>query len=244
MIRVAAGEKLAFGQKDVKLTGWAIESRLYAEDPYRNFLPSIGRLTRYRPPSEGRHADGTIVRNDTGVYEGGEISMYYDPMVAKLCTWGSDRTAAIDAMGRALDDFEVEGIGHNLPFLSAVMGNTRFREGRLTTAFIAEEFPDGFAGVAPDAASARKTGGRGGSGQRSPAAPRHEDFRNDRQPSSPRRRRLGRRLRARHRRRDAVAGGRRLADHLRGRRDRGDPQRLAAGPDACDLLRRRCCRWA
>ncbi len=156
MIRVAAGEKLAFGQKDVKLTGWAIESRLYAEDPYRNFLPSIGRLTRYRPPAEGRHDDGTIVRNDTGVYEGGEISMYYDPMVAKLCTWGPDRTAAIDAMGRALDDFEVEGIGHNLPFLSAVMGNARFREGHLTTAFIAEEFPDGFHGVEPDAAAARK----------------------------------------------------------------------------------------
>lgn len=156
MIRVAAGEKLAISQKDVKLNGWAIESRLYAEDPYRNFLPSIGRLTRYRPPAEGRHADGTVVRNDTGVYEGGEISMYYDPMVAKLCTWGSDRTAAIDAMGRALDDFEVEGIGHNLPFLSAVMGHKRFREGHLTTAFIAEEFPDGFHGVEPDAVSARK----------------------------------------------------------------------------------------
>ncbi|MDR6755225.1 propionyl-CoA carboxylase alpha chain [Mycoplana sp. BE70] len=156
MIRVASGEKLAFGQKDVKLHGWAIESRLYAEDPYRNFLPSIGRLTRYRPPAEGRHADSTVVRNDTGVYEGGEISMYYDPMVAKLCTWGSDRTAAIDAMGRALDDFEVEGIGHNLPFLSAVMGHKRFREGHLTTAFIAEEFPDGFHGVEPDAVSARK----------------------------------------------------------------------------------------
>jgi propionyl-CoA carboxylase alpha chain len=155
MIRIAAGEKLAFGQADVKLNGWAIESRLYAEDPYRNFLPSIGRLTRYRPPAEGAHEDGTIVRNDTGVYEGGEISMYYDPMVAKLCSWGPDRTAAIEAMGRALDDFEVEGIGHNLPFLSAVMQNGRFREGRLTTAFIAEEFPDGFHGLAPDTAAAR-----------------------------------------------------------------------------------------
>ncbi|PTM97392.1 biotin carboxyl carrier protein /biotin carboxylase [Mycoplana dimorpha] len=156
MIRVAAGEKLAFGQRDVTLNGWAIESRLYAEDPYRNFLPSIGRLTRYRPPAEGEHADGTIVRNDTGVCEGGEISMYYDPMVAKLCTWGPDRTAAIDAMGRALDDFEVEGIGHNLPFLSSVMQNERFRAGNLTTAFIAEEFPDGFHGVEPAAAAARK----------------------------------------------------------------------------------------
>lgn len=156
MIRVAAGEKLSFGQADVRLSGWAIESRLYAEDPYRNFLPSIGRLTRYRPPAEGRHADGTVVRNDTGVYEGGEISMYYDPMVAKLCAWGPDRAAAVNAMGRALDDFEVEGIGHNLPFLSAVMQNDRFRQGHLTTAFIAEEFPDGFEGVTPDEVSRRK----------------------------------------------------------------------------------------
>ncbi|HEV7250412.1 MAG TPA: acetyl/propionyl/methylcrotonyl-CoA carboxylase subunit alpha [Shinella sp.] len=156
MIRVAAGERLAFGQEDVRLDGWAIESRLYAEDPYRNFLPSIGRLTRYRPPVEGEQADGTVVRNDTGVFEGGEISMYYDPMVAKLCTWAPDRLSAIDAMARALDDFEVEGIGHNLPFLSAVMGNPRFRDGQLTTAFIAEEFPDGFHGVAPDAAAARQ----------------------------------------------------------------------------------------
>jgi propionyl-CoA carboxylase alpha chain len=156
MIRVAAGEKLTFGQNDVRLNGWAIESRLYAEDPYRNFLPSIGRLSRYRPPKEGQHADGTIVRNDTGVFEGGEISMYYDPMVAKLCTWAPDRLTAIDAMSTALDDFEVEGIGHNLPFLSAVMQHDRFRAGRLTTAFIAEEFPDGFHGVEPDPASAQK----------------------------------------------------------------------------------------
>lgn len=156
MIRVAAGEKLTFGQNDVKLNGWAIESRLYAEDPYRNFLPSIGRLSRYRPPAEGPQADGSVVRNDTGVFEGGEISMYYDPMVAKLCTWAPTRLDAIDAMATALDDFEVEGIGHNLPFLSAVMGNERFRAGRLTTAFIAEEFPDGFHGVAPDAAATRQ----------------------------------------------------------------------------------------
>ncbi|MCC2613076.1 acetyl/propionyl/methylcrotonyl-CoA carboxylase subunit alpha [Neorhizobium sp. Rsf11] len=155
MIRVAAGEKLSFGQDDVKLNGWAIESRLYAEDPYRNFLPSIGRLMRYRPPVEGRQDDGTVIRNDTGVFEGGEISMYYDPMIAKLCTWAPDREKAIDAMGAALDDFEVEGIGHNLPFLSAVMGQERFRSGRLTTAYIAEEFPDGFAGIEPDASSAR-----------------------------------------------------------------------------------------
>ncbi len=161
MIRVAAGEKLSFGQDDVKLNGWAIESRLYAEDPYRNFLPSIGRLSRYRPPVEGKKADGTIVRNDTGVFEGGEISMYYDPMIAKLCTWAvgegtAARIKAIDAMGAALDDFEVEGIGHNLPFLSAVMGQERFRSGQLTTAYIAEEFPEGFAGVQPDQTDIRK----------------------------------------------------------------------------------------
>ena len=156
MIRIAAGEKLAFGQDDVKLAGWAIESRLYAEDPYRNFLPSIGRLTRYRPPEEGRQDDGTVIRNDTGVFEGGEISMYYDPMIAKLCTWGRDRTTAVEAMADALDAFEVEGIGHNLPFLSAVMQQARFREGRLTTAYIAEEFKDGFQGVAPDEPAALK----------------------------------------------------------------------------------------
>ncbi|MEY9325401.1 acetyl-CoA carboxylase biotin carboxylase subunit [Sinorhizobium fredii] len=156
MIRVAAGEKLSFTQDDVKLEGWAIESRLYAEDPYRNFLPSIGRLTRYRPPEEGRQDDDTVIRNDTGVFEGGEISMYYDPMIAKLCAWGPDRAQAVEAMAKALDAFEVEGIGHNLPFLSAVMQQERFREGRLTTAYIAEEFTDGFQGVTPDEAAAMK----------------------------------------------------------------------------------------
>ncbi len=149
MIRVANGEKLAMTQADIRLDGWAIESRLYAEDPYRGFLPSIGRLTRYRPPAEGHQPDGTIVRNDTGVYEGGEISMYYDPMIAKLCTWAPDRRTAIDAMAEALDRFEVEGIGHNLPFLSAVMAHPRFCSGNITTAFIAEEWPQGFAGVSP-----------------------------------------------------------------------------------------------
>ncbi len=149
MIRIAAGERLRFGQDDVRLDGWAIESRLYAEDPYRNFLPSIGRLTRYRPPSEGRNADGTVIRNDTGVFEGGEISMHYDPMIAKLCAWAPDRLMAIEAMAQGLDEFVVEGIGHNLPFLSAVMGQERFREGRLTTAYIAEEFPEGFSGAKP-----------------------------------------------------------------------------------------------
>jgi propionyl-CoA carboxylase alpha chain len=146
MIRVANGEELALRQKDVKLNGWAVESRLYAEDPYRNFLPSIGRLSRYRPPQEV--ADAThVVRNDTGVFEGGEISMYYDPMIAKLCTWAPDRAAAIEEMRVALDSFEVEGIGHNLPFLSAVMDHEKFTSGNMTTAFIEEEFPDGFDGV-------------------------------------------------------------------------------------------------
>ncbi len=156
MIRVAAGERLSLSQPDIKLNGWAIESRLYAEDPYRNFLPSIGRLTRYRPPEEGRQENGTILRNDTGVLEGGEISMYYDPMIAKLCSWGETRLSAIDAMGEALDRFEVEGIGHNLPFLSAVMQHPRFRSGNLTTGFIAEEFPDGFSGVEPETQAAER----------------------------------------------------------------------------------------
>ena len=146
MIRVAAGEKLALSQDDVKLNGWAIESRLYAEDPYRNFLPSTGRLTRYRPPAE-EATEAYVVRNDTGVYEGGEISMFYDPMIAKLCTWAPDRGAAIEAMRTALDAFEVEGIGHNLPFLSAVMDHPRFVAGDITTAFIDEEYPEGFQGV-------------------------------------------------------------------------------------------------
>ena len=156
MIRVAAGEKLRHTQNDIKLNGWAVESRLYAEDPFRNFLPSIGRLSRYRPPLEGLGDDGTIIRNDTGVSEGGEISMHYDPMIAKLCAWAPDRQSAIAAMGKALDDFEIEGIGHNLPFLSAVMDHPRFCEGRLTTAFIAEEYPHGFAGVSPSEEDAKK----------------------------------------------------------------------------------------
>jgi propionyl-CoA carboxylase alpha chain len=145
MIRVAAGEKLALAQDDVKLEGWAIESRLYAEDPYRKFLPSIGRLTRYRPPEEIATPE-RVVRNDTGVFEGGEISMYYDPMIAKLCTWAPTRADAIEGMRQALDGFEVEGIGHNLPFLSAVMEHPKFVAGDMTTAFIAEEWPEGFAG--------------------------------------------------------------------------------------------------
>ena len=146
MIRVAYGAKLSMKQSDIGINGWAIESRLYAEDPYRNFLPSIGRLTRYRPPTE--MADETrAIRNDTGVYEGGEISMYYDPMIAKLCTWAPDRKTAIAEMRAALDEFELEGIGHNLPFLSAVMDHERFISGNISTAFIEEEYPDGFQGA-------------------------------------------------------------------------------------------------
>jgi propionyl-CoA carboxylase alpha chain len=150
MIRVAYGEKLPFAQADLKINGWAMESRLYAEDPYRNFLPSIGRLTRYRPPAEGISARGGIVRNDTGVFEGGEISMFYDPMIAKLCTWAPTRLGAIEEMRLALDQFEVEGIGHNLPFVGAVMDHPRFVSGDITTAFIAEEYPDGFQGAVLD----------------------------------------------------------------------------------------------
>ena len=148
MIRIAAGERLALAQDDIKLNGWAVESRLYAEDPYRNFLPSIGRLTRYRPPEEGKNG-AAVLRNDTGVYEGAEISMYYDPMVAKLCTWAPTRLQAIDAMSDALDGFVVDGIEHNVPFLAALMRHPRWREGRLSTGFIAEEYPEGFAPMAP-----------------------------------------------------------------------------------------------
>ncbi|SMY08529.1 acetyl-CoA carboxylase biotin carboxylase subunit [Flavimaricola marinus] len=155
MIRVAAGEKLPFAQGDIQLNGWAVESRLYAEDPYRNFLPSIGRLSRYRPPVE-EASETHAVRNDTGVYEGGEISMYYDPMIAKLCTWAPTRKDAIKDMSVALDRFEVEGIGHNLPFLSAVMEHPKFVSGDITTAFIAEEWPEGFEGVTLPDASIRR----------------------------------------------------------------------------------------
>ena len=148
MIRVAAGEPLAFAQDDLRIDGWAVESRIYAEDPYRGFLPSIGRLVRYQPPAEGER--GTYrVRNDSGVREGDEISMFYDPMIAKLCTWGATREAAVDGMGRALEDLELEGLGHNTPFLSAVMEQERFRSGALSTSYIKDEFPDGFHGLEP-----------------------------------------------------------------------------------------------
>ncbi len=155
MIRVAAGEKLAIAQKDVTLTGWAVESRLYAEDPFRNFLPSIGRLVKYRPPAEASK-DGITIRNDTGVQEGGEISIHYDPMIAKLVTHAPSRAAAIEAQATALDSFYVDGIRHNIPFLSALMHHPRWREGRLSTGFIAEEFPKGFAVRLPEGEVARR----------------------------------------------------------------------------------------
>jgi propionyl-CoA carboxylase alpha chain len=142
MIRIAAGETLALRQDDIRPDGWAIECRLYAEDPYRNFMPSIGRLTRCQPP-----AQTAAVRVDTGVIEGSEITMYYDPMIAKLITRGRDRAEAIAAMREALDGYYVRGINHNMSFLSALINHPRFIEGRLTTAFIDEEYPDGFAGA-------------------------------------------------------------------------------------------------
>jgi propionyl-CoA carboxylase alpha chain len=150
MIRVAAGEKLGFAQKDVRLQGWSMEARVYAEDPVRGFLPSIGRLVRYRPP----RASATV-RVDTGVYEGAEISMFYDPMIAKLITYGRDRVEAIDTMQSALDTFEIGGVSHNIPFLSALLALPRFREGRLTTGLIAEEFPGGFKGARRSAEDTR-----------------------------------------------------------------------------------------
>ncbi|MEK9212400.1 acetyl/propionyl/methylcrotonyl-CoA carboxylase subunit alpha [Sphingomonas sp. 2378] len=146
MIRVAAGEPLSFRQEDVTLTGWAIENRVYAEDPYRGFLPSTGRLIRYNPPAE-EHDDAIRVRVDDGVAEGGEVSMFYDPMIAKLVTWAPTREAAIDAQIAALDAFEIVGPGTNIDFVSALMQHPRFRSGALSTGFIAEEYPDGFQGA-------------------------------------------------------------------------------------------------
>lgn len=170
MIRVAAGEKLQLTQDDIVLKGWAIESRIYAEDPYRQFLPSIGRIQRYSEPATnvdyGSHqfpADPNaidnlpnLVRCDSGVEEGGEISMYYDPMIAKLCTWAPERKDAIAEMGDALDAYDIQGVGNNLHFVSAIMQHERFKEGRLTTAFIEEEYPDGFTPLIPDATTEKK----------------------------------------------------------------------------------------
>ena len=154
MIRSAWGEALSFKQDDLKINGWAIESRIYAEDPYRGFLPSIGRLVRYEQPEEGEQ-DGYVVRNDSGVREGDEISMFYDPMIAKLCAWGPTREAAVDGMARALEDTHLSGLGHNIPFLSAVMDQQRFRSGELSTSYIKDEFPEGFHGLTPSERQAR-----------------------------------------------------------------------------------------
>ena len=150
MMLVASGEPLAFGQDDLKINGWAIESRIYAEDPYRKFLPSIGRLVRYQAPEEGPRQAYTV-RNDAGVREGDEISMFYDPMISKLYTWAPTRAGAIAGMGRVLEDFHIEGVATNLPFLAAVMDQQRFQSGELSTNYIKDEFPDGFDGTAPTA---------------------------------------------------------------------------------------------
>ncbi len=155
MIRVAAGEKLPFTQDDVTIDGWSIENRVYAEDPYRGFLPSIGRLVEYDPPVEPWADDGAAngrrgvdgIRVDDGVFEGGEVSIHYDPMIAKLVTWGETRKEAADLQVQALDAFRIAGLGHNVDFLSAIMQHPRFRSGELTTGFIAEEYPEGFQGA-------------------------------------------------------------------------------------------------
>jgi len=149
MIRVAAGEKLAFRQDDIGINGWSVETRVYAEDPYRHFLPSTGRLIRYWPSVEHREKD-LVVRVDDGVADGGEVSMFYDPMIAKLITWAPTRLEAIDAQVEALDQFVIDGISDNVDFLSALMQHERFRSGEITTGFIAEEYPEGFEGAPAD----------------------------------------------------------------------------------------------
>ena len=150
MIRIAAGEPLPLKQQDVRLSGWAVETRIYAEDPERGFLPSIGRLKRYLPPRKADAPQGKL-RIDSGVVEGQEITVHYDPMIAKLVTWAPDRAAAIAAQAEALDAFHIDGISHNIPFLSAIMDNPRWQAGKLSTAFVEEEFPAGTAGLEPSA---------------------------------------------------------------------------------------------
>jgi propionyl-CoA carboxylase alpha chain len=153
MIRIAAGEPLRIRQSDIRASGWAIEARIYAENAFRDFLPSVGRLTYYRPPRE-ESGPNTAIRVDTGVVEGSEISLYYDPLVAKLCAWAPDRASATERMADALDAFTLEGVRHNIPFLAALMQHPRWKAGDLSTGFIAEEYPDGFRGVTPDAEEA------------------------------------------------------------------------------------------
>ena len=155
MIRVAQGETLPIAQSDVQLNGWAMESRIYAEDPYKGFLPAVGRLSRYDSPAEETDETGALIRNDTGVYKGAEIPIYYDPMIAKLCTWAPTREAAIDKMREALDATRIDGLAHNIPFLSALMDQPKFIAGDMSTHFIAEHYPDGFdAGPMPAHVSA------------------------------------------------------------------------------------------
>ncbi len=183
MIRVAAGEKLAIRQADVKLNGWAVESRVYAEDPYRNFLPSTGRLVRYQPPAE-KSENGITVRNDTGVFEGGEISIWYDPMIAKLCTHAPTRAGAIAAMSTALDEFVIEGIQHNIPFVAAIMEHPVWQSGKLSTGFIAENYPDGFKGAALSPGSSAQAGACGGAARSHRKRPQAPYLRADDRPRS------------------------------------------------------------
>ena len=247
MIRVAAGEKLALTQKDVTLTGWAVESRVYAEDPFRNFLPSIGRLVKYRPPVESS-ADGITVRNDTGVQEGGEISIYYDPMIAKLVTHAPSRAAAIEAQSTALDSFYIDGIRHNIPFLSALMQHPRWREGNLSTGFIAEEFPRGLCGARAgrrDRAAARRGRGRDRSRARRTQA---ADFRPDDRPAGAARAPPRGVARARRNRARCRARGRRHRGALCRRRRRARPAAssglaMEAGRSGLAGHDRRPCRW-
>ena len=145
MIKVACGEPLKVSQEQIELKGWALESRIYAEDPYRNFLPSTGRLIEFKPPQISNSND-KVIRNDCGVIEGGEISIYYDPMISKLCSWGKTRKEAISFMQEALDDYQIEGIGQNIPFLHSVYRNNDFRSGNISTAFIENNYPEGFKG--------------------------------------------------------------------------------------------------
>src|SRR5690606_3386580 len=188
MLRVAAGEKLSIKQKDVGIKGWALESRIYAEDPYRGFLPSIGRLKRMKFPAEGKLGEG-LVRIDTGVREGDEISMFYDPMIAKLITHGKDRAAAIATHVKALERLEIKGIQDNSPFLAAVLDQKRFQSGKITTGYIKEEFPDGFQGAEASAQVEKvivaaaayanalvRTRAAGISGRIEPARPQRRDW--------------------------------------------------------------------
>ncbi len=151
MIRIAAGEVLTMDQRDVHLSGWAVETRVYAEDPARGFLPSTGRLIRYQPPQQSAR-----IRVDTGVFEGGEVSMYYDPMVAKLITHGGTRKEAIEYMRQALNQYYIRGISHNIGFLNSLMAHPRFMDGDLSTNFISDEYPEGYSDPGIDDSNSAK----------------------------------------------------------------------------------------